>query len=330
MSLSASAAFCGCANTARARRAASRWGSRVASRARTPSATRSRTFMAARSAAARRSSMARSAQALNHSTISTAPRGKSADAAASSIPAARAPARRAAIDQPSNGTSAKVARSRASFLAMSSIGLLLCVFRQRSEVDGIALPLLEEHQQPVVGHALRIEDAVEMVAFVLHDAGMEALDLAIDCAAVERQAAIADAAGPRHGAAQAGDRQAALPTELDGPVERRDLGIDEHRKVERRIVRPAGGTLGGDLEDDDAASDVDLRRGKAGAADIDQRLDHVGDQRLDVRSGRIGDRRRDAAQDRVPHAGYLEDRHGLNMAARPGAVKPLTPLFDDH
>ena len=35
-------------------------------------------------------------------------------------------------------------------------------------------------QQPMVGHPLRVEDAVEVVAFVLHDAGVKALDLALD------------------------------------------------------------------------------------------------------------------------------------------------------
>src|SRR5205814_10172050 len=122
-----------------------------------------------RPGAARCSGMWRAAQSLNHSTIATGPWGKSARAAASGIPAAPAPARMAATDQPSNGTFAKVARSSLSFSAVSSIALLLRVSRQRGEVDRIALPLLDKHQQPVVGHPLRVEDAVEMVAFVLHD-----------------------------------------------------------------------------------------------------------------------------------------------------------------
>ena len=32
----------------------------------------------------------------------------------------------------------------------------------------------------MIGHALRIENAVEMVAFMLNDASMEPLDLALD------------------------------------------------------------------------------------------------------------------------------------------------------
>ena len=39
----------------------------------------------------------------------------------------------------------------------------------------MALQLLDKDQQPMVGHALRIEDAVEVIAFVLDDAGVEAL-----------------------------------------------------------------------------------------------------------------------------------------------------------
>src|SRR5436309_7049094 len=183
--------------------------------------------------------MARSAQSLNHSTVSIAPRGKSASAVGSSSPAARAPARRAAIDQPSNGTLASVARSKASFPAISSIGSSLFVFRrpgirQPGKIDRIALPFLDEHQQPVIGHALWVENAVEMVAFVLHDAGMKALDLALDRAAVEGQTAIAYARGTGHGTAQPGNREASFPAELERPVERLDVGGEEDGALERQ------------------------------------------------------------------------------------------------
>ena len=36
----------------------------------------------------------------------------------------------------------------------------------------MALQFFEKNEEAQVGHALRIEDPVEMVAFVLHDAGV--------------------------------------------------------------------------------------------------------------------------------------------------------------
>src|SRR5882762_3199047 len=94
--------------------------------------------------------------------------------------------------------------------------------RHGGKIDRVTLPLIEEHEQARVGHPLRVENAVEMVAFVLHDAGVEAFDLALDRLAVRRRAAITDASVARHRAAQAGDRQATLPAELDAAGQRLD------------------------------------------------------------------------------------------------------------
>ena len=52
-----------------------------------------------------------------------------------------------------------------------------------------------------------------MVVFVLHHAGVKAVDLARRHRPVAVHAAVADAPGARHRGAQPGDRQAALPAQ---------------------------------------------------------------------------------------------------------------------
>src|SRR3546814_21128706 len=61
----------------------------------------------------------------------------------------------------------------------------------------IAAELAGEGQQGEVGHALRLEDAVEMVALVLHDASMEALGLTQQRHALHRAAAVTGASQAR-------------------------------------------------------------------------------------------------------------------------------------
>src|SRR5690349_2673915 len=53
------------------------------------------------------------------------------------------------------------------------------------EIDRVTLQLLEKDEEPVIGHPLRIEDAVEMIAFVLNDPGVKAFDIVLDHLAVE-------------------------------------------------------------------------------------------------------------------------------------------------
>src|SRR4029077_17212040 len=50
---------------------------------------------------------------------------------------------------------------------------------KRRQIHRVALQLFEKSKQPVIGHPLRVQDAVEMVAFMLDDAGVEALDGAL-------------------------------------------------------------------------------------------------------------------------------------------------------
>src|SRR5438132_11546855 len=70
-------------------------------------------------------------------------------------------------------------------------------------VDRVALQFLGKDQQAMIGYPLRIENAVEMVAFMLHDAGMKPGRLALDRIAVEVDTAITHLQMARHHAAQA-------------------------------------------------------------------------------------------------------------------------------
>src|SRR5262245_5937356 len=78
-------------------------------------------------------------------------------------------------------------------------------------VIGYFLPreeLLVEAQLRKVGHALRIQDAIEVVALVLHDARMEAVRLALERIALDVEAGIAQLRVAGHDAAHAGHREA--------------------------------------------------------------------------------------------------------------------------
>jgi len=55
------------------------------------------------------------------------------------------------------------------------------------------LQLFKEDKQPVIGHPLRVKDPVEVIAFVLDDPGMEALDRALDELPLGTRSAIANA-----------------------------------------------------------------------------------------------------------------------------------------
>ena len=65
-----------------------------------------------------------------------------------------------------------------------------------------------------VAHAHGIEDAVEVIDFVLYDARMEAIHGAIDGLAEVVEAAIPESRMPGHDAAHTGHRQASFPAFL--------------------------------------------------------------------------------------------------------------------
>src|SRR5580658_3749026 len=84
-----------------------------------------------------------------------------------------------------------------------------------------------EDQLPQIAHPLRIKDAVEMVEFVLYDAGMKSPRGARDMAAFMIYAAIADMGRPRDETPQARNRETALPAALHCIAQDLDLGVDQ-------------------------------------------------------------------------------------------------------
>src|SRR4051812_42423674 len=81
---------------------------------------------------------------------------------------------------------------------------------------GPVLDLALEDQLRQILHALGIEDAVEMVALMLHHPGVKSLGRALDRLAVEPDAPVADMRRPLDPAAHPRHRKTALPAALDG------------------------------------------------------------------------------------------------------------------
>ena len=78
-----------------------------------------------------------------------------------------------------------------------------------------------------------------MIAFVLDDAGVEAFDLALDGFAVEAGGAVTDAQVARDDAAQARNRQTALPSECPLSAQQLDHRVDQHGQILGDVARHA-------------------------------------------------------------------------------------------
>ena len=158
-----------------------------------------------------------------------------------------------------------------------------------------------------------------MVALMLHDAGVEAVRLARDRLAREAERAVAHPARPRHGAAQAGERQAPLPVDGGLVAEGLDLRVDEDRHRRRlallRRLHPhrSGGT-----------SKITTRSGTCtcGAARPAPLMSASVWRMSATRrrtSGCVGssDRLGAAGEHGMSHAGDLEYGHGRHYASAP-------------
>src|SRR5690606_11016735 len=126
--------------------------------------------------------------------------------------------------------------------------------------DALAAQLRKQHirepEPAEVPHPHRIQRAVEVVAFVLHYAGVKALGDAVDRLSIGREALVADAGVAGYDAAQAGHREAAFPAVLGLVVQRRDHRVDEDGHRYRRRVRVTLAVL--EAEDHHAQADADL------------------------------------------------------------------------
>src|SRR5258708_37277632 len=109
----------------------------------------------------------------------------------------------------------------------------------------MAHPLFVEGEEAEIRHALRIEDAVEMVELVLDDAGVNPGNGALDPLARRRDAPIAQARGARHRPAHSRDGETALPAELDLLADELDHRVDDGGEPDRLVAGTAGRALGG-------------------------------------------------------------------------------------
>src|SRR5262245_5222675 len=136
--------------------------------------------------------MRRSVSRWKYSMISPTPRGNALSASARSAPVSSIARLKAVWVQPSNGTWASVAVSSfsrnasPSVFAFLAIGSALRQFRElflagrRLTGRGAVAHLLHEGELGEVGHAHGIEHAVQMIAFMLHHAGMKVARLTLD------------------------------------------------------------------------------------------------------------------------------------------------------
>src|SRR5436309_5672140 len=101
----------------------------------------------------------------------------------------------------------------------------------------MTLQFLGKDEEAVIGHALRVENAIEMVAFMLHDPRMKPGHLALDTVAVRIEPAIAHAQMARHNPAQSRDRQATLPAISPLITDRFDDRVNQCGQLLPAVVR---------------------------------------------------------------------------------------------
>jgi len=167
-----------------------------------------------------------------------------------------------------------------------------------------------------IGHPHGVENAVQVVIFMLHDPGVEPGCLAFDHVAVAVDAAIADPQRARHHGAHLGDREATFPVQPDLIADRLDLRVDQDGVGHRAGGGIGRGSFGGNAKHEQTERHVNLRTGQADARRILHRLHHVGDEPAAFRRAWVGHRLTLLQQDRVAHAGDFQDGH----AGSPDAV----------
>ena len=167
---------------------------------------------------------------------------------------------------------------------------------------------LGEAQLGQVAHAGGVEAANQVVAFVLHHAGMEAVHRAVQRVAIQVEPGVADARPARHQPAQTGHRQAAFPTVFFSTFQRCDHRVDEHCARHHRRVRVT--RVGGvGAKNHHLEVHTDLRRGQTGAAGGVHGVHHVGHQGVQCIGVEFGHRLRHPQQPGVAHLEDVTDGH---------------------
>ena len=136
----------------------------------------------------------------------------------------------------------------------------------------------------------RIQNSVEVVAFVLDHARMEAGHFALEWVAQLIEPGVADMCPARHHAAHSGYRQAPFPTIFGGVRQRRDHRIAKHSERHRLGIGIA--RIAVDLEDHHAQQHADLRRRDPGAAERPHCVVEILQQRQKLGRSEFGDRQR--------------------------------------
>ena len=151
----------------------------------------------------------------------------------------------------------------------------------------------------VIGQAAEFDYAGAQACRVLHDAGVNVADGALDGPTAKVEAAVAQIFPARHRAAQPGHRETAFPAVFDLCRERCQQRVDQHRAGHRFGVRIAGVAV--DPENHDAQIDADLRRGQAGTVERAHGVLHIDDQRREFVGGEALNDPRLLPQTRIAH-----------------------------
>src|SRR2546430_1058551 len=174
----------------------------------------------------------------------------------------------------------------------------------------------------------RVEDAVEVVAFVLHHPGVKTLHLAFEKVSYFVKPLVAQRAPARHPAAHPRHREATFPGFLHFGRELLEHRVDQHGIGHFLRVRVA--RVGMHSENDDAQPGADLRRGEAGAIQVRHGVAQVLQQLCQLRRPELFYWDGNLPQPRVSHAQHFADhcRQSLSMMlrTRPIASSSTAPM----
>src|SRR2546422_8287007 len=187
---------------------------------------------------------------------------------------------------------------------------------------------LVEAEAGEVADPHRVEDAVEVVAFVLHHPGVKTLHLAFKEVSFLVKPLVAQRAPARHPAAHPRHREATFPAFLHFGRELLEHRVDQHRIGHFFSVRVT--RVGVNSENDDAQPDADLRRGEPGAIQVRHRVVHIFQQFIQFLCFEARHRHRLLPQPWISHAQYFADhcRQSLSMMlrTRPIASSSTAPM----
>jgi hypothetical protein len=173
----------------------------------------------------------------------------------------------------------------ASLVAASLIAHLVSDYGSLiGKIGGKCRDFTIEGEMSRVDQPVRVEDAVQVIDFMLQDAREEAERFALDAPSHRVMSGERDTSIPRDETAQARDRKAALEGLIRPAIQRRQIGIDQDERLRRPIDNVV---IAWHMRQDDAIARIDLGCGEAQATGIGKCLKHVRDQSSDRGRGRV-------------------------------------------